>query len=340
MRARETPPSLSPLVLSVFYFPRFHFPSWGATRRSSRKGYLWLQDDSMFSYIVALVAALVFLANPISQILFPRDPNLHKSSPGRRVTPRPKLDESLLAVDAPNATVLDCPPDTYVARILNREPLVVYLEGFLSDDERRHLLEISEPLFEPSTVTHDAHTEARDTTVRDSSVALVPRTDAVRCIERRARAVQGWRRDTWVERLRTQRYHAPSGHYAHHFDWSGNVGGWGRVSSFMVWVDAEELEGGGTEFPLLEAKVGEEGRDWWCSVAECDDTVGGESEAQKEEDEDTAKGVTFKVKPGNAVYWENFALDGRGYQETWHAGLPVKKGTKVGLNIWNFGCIE
>lgn len=322
----------------------------------------------MLSYIVALVAAFIFLANPISQIFFPMDPSLQQrrsspsssfSSPGR-VSPQPRLNESMLAIDAANATVPDCPIDTYVARVLSREPLVVYLEGFLSEEERRHLLDVSGPLFEPSTVSHDARTPARDTTVRDSSVALVPRTDAVRCVERRARAVQGWRRDTWIERLRTQRYEAPSGHYAHHFDWSGNVGGWGRVSSFMFWVDdgvAGELEGGGTEFPLLEAKVGDEGRDWWCTVAKCDEETVAESEGEGDGEGDErkgkveraeeegdggggTKGTTFTVVPGNAVYWENFALNGREYQETWHAGLPVKNGTKVGLNIWSFGRIE
>ena len=47
----------------------------------------------------------------------------------------------------------------------------------------------------------------------------------------------------------------------------------------------------------------------------------------------------FKPRAGNAVYWENFRADGTGYDETWHAGLPVTKGVKVGLNIWSFGRI-
>lgn len=174
--------------------------------------------------------------------------------------------------------------------------------------------------------------------MRDSSVALLPRTDAVRCIEARALAFQGWRRDVWIERLRTQRY-VEGGYYRHHLDWSGNVGGWGRVSSFMAWVDASGgLEGGGTEFPLLEGGGGE-GR--WCELLECeeqkvrDEKAGGD----EEEGDGEGRGVTFRVVPGNAVYWENFAADGRGYEETWHAGLPVKKGVKVGLNIWSFGRI-
>lgn len=222
-------------------------------------------------------------------------------------------------------------------------------------------------------MTHDAGaTAARDPAVRDSEVALVPRTGAVRCVEARARALQGWRRRVWLERLRLQRYR-PGGHYAHHFDWSSGRGGWGRVSSFMVWVGAspgptgpadwerggdqaggeegnggkaeeEVLEGGGTEFPLLKAR--REGE--WCRFVECDDGDGGGDDDDGlngnsgEEKEEEKKGVVFLPRPGNAVYWENFRSDGtgRGYEETWHAGLPVKKGVKVGLNIWSWGWIE
>ncbi|PTB61642.1 hypothetical protein BBK36DRAFT_62570, partial [Trichoderma citrinoviride] len=219
----------------------------------------------MFTYIIGLVAALLLIIpNPLTQYLLPDHP---KTKSGKHLSPRPQLNESLLAIDAPNATLPDCPADAYGVRILRREPLVVYLAAWPLSPTQRHLLEISEPLFEPSTVTHDASSTHRDTTVRDSSVALLPRTDAVRCIEARALAFQGWRRDVWIERLRTQRY-VEGGYYKHHLDWSGNVGGWGRVSSFMAWVDASgDLEGGGTEFPLLmEEEVG--GR--WCDLVECE----------------------------------------------------------------------
>ena len=192
---------------------------------------------------------------------------------------------------------------------------------------------LSEPIFEPATITNDAHSSHRDATVRDSSVALIPRTDTVRCIEARALALQGRRRDVFLERLRTQRYGPPRGHYRHHYDWSANVAGWGRVSSFMAWVGASpDLRGGGTEFPLLERR-GE-----WCAFVECPPPRGeGEGEGGEEEEEVT---TVFTPKPGNAVFWENFAADGRGYEETWHAGLPVTQGVKVGLNIWSFGRIE
>lgn len=91
----------------------------------------------MFSYIIGLVAILVLVANPISQYFLPQNSRARNSS-----SPRPQLNESLLAIDGANATVPNCPADAYGARILSREPLVVYLEGFLSESERRHLLEI------------------------------------------------------------------------------------------------------------------------------------------------------------------------------------------------------
>lgn len=229
----------------------------------------------------------------------------------------------------------------------------------------------SEPIFEPSTVTHDGGASTQlDPSIRDSEVAVIPRTDAVRCIEARARALQGWRDEVWIERLRTQRYH-PGGHYSHHFDWSSSWGGWGRVSSFMVWVDGsadvEEggdgaLVGGGTEFPLL-GRLSLDKR--LCRFVECGDPGGEQrkgglsngdaggaqrataataaaaaSEGDQEHHENA--GTVFKPIAGNAVYWENFRPDGtgRGWQETWHAGLPVEKGTKVGLNIWSWGRID
>ncbi|KAI1393518.1 uncharacterized protein F4822DRAFT_15592 [Hypoxylon trugodes] len=273
----------------------------------------------MFSYIVAGIAIFLFAYNPIIEYLSPQPSRLPR-------TPRPRINESLLAIDTTNQTAPDCPQDSYSVHILSKAPIVIYIENFLSEEERSHLLEISEPLFEPSTVTHDGDATHRDTTIRDSEVALIPRTDTVRCIENRAKAIQGWRDDLWIERLRTQRYGIKQ-HYSHHFDWGSGARGWGRVSSFMVWVESRDVVGGGTEFPLLRREA--PGR-FWCRWVECGDQDG---------DGGGNTGVTFKPVAGNAVYWENFRPDGtgRGWDETWHAGLPVEKGTKVGLNIWSWG---
>jgi prolyl 4-hydroxylase len=84
--------------------------------------------------------------------------------------------------------------------------------------------------------------------------------------------------------------------------------------------------------------MGKKGDERWCRFVEClPSPLEGQGEGREE-----GKGAVFKVAPGNAVYWENFMADGtgRGYEETLHAGLPVRKGTKVGLNIWSWGRIE
>jgi prolyl 4-hydroxylase len=102
----------------------------------------------------------------------------------------------------------------------------------------------------------------------------------------------------------------------------------------MAWVAAEGgLEGGGTAFPELPT-MSDDRR--WCQFIECGEEGDG---GGKEEGE--TRGVIFKAVPGNAVFWENFMADGSGvgYGETVHAGLPVKKGVKVGLNIWSWGRI-
>ena len=107
-----------------------------------------------------------------------------------------------------------------------------------------------------------------------------------------------------------------SGHYAQHYDWSSASRDARRSSTFMVYV-SDACEGGGTEFPMLDLK--KDGR--WCEFVECNNG---------------REGVAFKPKKGAAVFWLNFDEDGRGLKETIHAGLPVTKGVKVGLNIWSW----
>lgn len=212
-------------------------------------------------------------------------------------------------------------------------------------------------------MTHDGGgTVQRNATVRDSEVAVVPRDNVVRCIEARARRLQGWRDDLWIERLRVQRYQAPSGHYSYHYDWSRSgaaTGGWGRVSSLMVFVDdgeldesaggrdARPLKGGGTAFPRLPRRSTD---NRWCKFIGCrqdgssseDDGADPEDTVYANASTDNSTGVVFQPVVGNAVFWENFRPDGTGraYEETWHAGLRVRQGVKVGLNIWSWGRVD
>lgn len=177
--------------------------------------------------------------------------------------------------------------------------------------------------------------ESTDESVRKSEKALIDRDETVQCIEQRALSIQGWPEDTFIERLWTQRYNV-SGHYSLHYDWATSTKQSRRVSTFMVYLDTE-CEGGGvstglnlisdwevkvltrsqTNFPKLQVPKDRK----WCEYVECDGNT---------------DGVTFRPKKGSAVFWHNFDSEGRGYKETIHAGMPVTKGTKVGLNIWSW----
>ncbi|KAJ4300992.1 hypothetical protein N0V90_003081 [Kalmusia sp. IMI 367209] len=284
---------------------------------------------SILQYVVLGLLGYVLAGAPLLSIILGGSGGEKKKS---RVgyTPPEIHPEKLSTLVIPEAN-LSCAVHTYKGvHVLSREPLVLYIEGFLEAEEVRHVVEISEPHFTPSTVWTSGQ-ERLDPHVRLSHKAPVPRSDTVRCIEDRARAFQGWRPYVFIEKLWAQRY-GPGGHYSYHYDWGNAVRGAGRISSFMVWL-GDECEGGGTRFPRLERPVGQ----LWCKFIECGEEkrVGGE-EGDDIDEEGESKGVTFKPIKGNAVYWENMKPDGTGYEESWHAGLPVVSGTKIGLNIWSW----
>ena len=81
--------------------------------------------------------------------------------------------------------------------------------------------------------------------------------------------------------------------------------------------------GRGTNFPFLSHPSYTR----WCDVIPCEEEGKGR---------DGYQGVILKPIVGSAVYWENFHPNGTGHKGVYHAGLPVKSGVKVGLNMWSW----
>ncbi|CAK4031643.1 related to oxidoreductase, 2OG-Fe(II) oxygenase family family [Lecanosticta acicola] len=210
---------------------------------------------------------------------------------------------------------LQCPRHDYAMHVFSADPLILYVDGFLSSDEAEHLIALSQDRWNVSTVFNGG-VESVDDGVRKSEKARVERDHVVQCIEQRALAFQGWPQETFIERLWTQRYNI-SGHYALHYDWAMATKHSRRVSTFMVYVK-DDCEGGGTNFPRLTKPK----NNAWCEFIEC-----GAGDAP---------GVTFKPRAGNAVFWMNFDAEGKGYRDTIHSGMPVLSGQKIGLNIWSW----
>jgi prolyl 4-hydroxylase len=164
-----------------------------------------------------------------------------------------------------------------------------------------------------------------------SSARLVDYDDdlVVSCIKQRAAAFQGYISSDNVEPLVAVRY-TNGNYYDYHNDWFPVPSKFGahyynRVTSFFVYL-GDECEGGSTHFPLFPAVGWEEGgsREAWCDFVDCDKSI---------------KGVAVKPIAGNAVFWVNLQTDTQGDDRSIHSGLPVKGGTKFGLNIFTLSLV-
>lgn len=189
---------------------------------------------------------------------------------------------------------------------LRPEPRMALVEGFLSEVECRHVIERARAWLHPSrVVNHAAQGEkAQVSAARSSSSCKVsPKDDVVI-----RRAVQ---RAAFLAGLSPQHseavqvvHYKPAQEYRPHFDWfSGDdarleerlaLRG-NRLLSFFVYLQLPEA-GGKTGFPTLRE--------------------------------------SFQPAAGGALVWYNLDRHGVPDEKTLHAGEPVERGEKWGMNIW------
>ena len=96
-----------------------------------------------------------------------------------------------------------------------------------------------------------------------------------------------------------------------------------RETTFFVYLKSEGVVGGETQFLNLKRDelLGGRDRENWCQFLDCEDGNGGEN-------------LKWLPKTGNALFWENLDEEGKARDSVVHAGLPVREGQKIGLNIW------
>ena len=87
----------------------------------------------MIGYILALIPLFIVLYVPLSNLLFGPSPLMAHTS-------FLSFNESFIAPD--DVDPLACPVQNFSTHILSREPLLLYLEGFLGRAERGELLDI------------------------------------------------------------------------------------------------------------------------------------------------------------------------------------------------------
>lgn len=94
-----------------------------------------LKLSSVVEYLLVSAALYIFVVSPLLRTYFPLFVLVDQESQYQSFE---KTDA--LVIPDPG---LQCEPHAYEVRILSLEPLVVYIEGFLSGEEAEHLVEVS-----------------------------------------------------------------------------------------------------------------------------------------------------------------------------------------------------
>ncbi|KAK4500960.1 hypothetical protein PRZ48_006766 [Zasmidium cellare] len=219
------------------------------------------------------------------------------------------------------------PEQSYRTSLLSRDPLVIYIEDFVSEAEMDYLLDLHDRFSEPAKVYPTNGEPYVDKDKRFSNLTFIDRADAVvQGIGARALEFQGSRPNVTLEDPYVQRY-GPGGHFMNHYDWIGDESaaarGSNRLSTFLIYLESDCTEGG-TRFPRIPPP----GLSWngkWCERIECEDdlSVGADR-----------GGTTIRPIRGNAVFWMNLDRDLKGDTGTLHRGMPVGTGAKTVMNLF------
>ena len=102
---------------------------------------------------------------------------------------------------------------------------------------------------------------------------------------------------------------------------------WNRIASFFVFIRAR-CEGGDTYFPLIN------GTGLLTPGLPTQSGTAGTQQVPEKIKRHKDGGLAFTPVEGSALFWVNLSPDGTGDRRVLHAGLPVEKGWKVGMNIW------
>ncbi|KAF1912666.1 hypothetical protein BDU57DRAFT_458518 [Ampelomyces quisqualis] len=215
-------------------------------------------------------------------------------------------------------------------KILSFDPFIAHISNFVSEAERKHLLELgSVRPFVPYTSTSKTNpcisplltsstVAGAPSTLRTSSTAFLPPSDpVVAALALRAAAFQGFLDPLDIDVQITS--YNPGQEYKHHYDWypSATPAGKNRLSTFFA-ILKSSCRDCGTEFPFFNATLHSQYTSAWCDVLDC-----------------TKELLTSLNVEGSALFWINLNPDGSGRRDMYHAGLPAAGGEKVGLNIWS-----
>lgn len=178
------------------------------------------------------------------------------------ITSLPVKAQTYFGFPPPAVEVADlpyaCAAQNYTTQIISLDPVVIYIQSFLSDADIAELLAAGEPYFKPSQITK-AGKSLRDPQ-RTSNTAFLPRNNtAVSCVLERARQFAGALLDgkEGIEEMGTPQLvrYTEGQKFNPHYDWyrvpqelkdtknPDKVKKWNRAASFFAILEDECEEG-------------------------------------------------------------------------------------------------
>lgn len=116
-----------------------------------------------------------------------------------------------------------CPDHQFRTSIFSSDPLIMYIENYLSPQEIEYLLEVATPQYQKSPVSQGTKLKTYNEEIRSSMSAVLGTTDpVVRCVEQRSVDYQGFLPLRHLEDLQVVKY-GISDHFRPHYDVSRSV---------------------------------------------------------------------------------------------------------------------
>ncbi|KAE9567957.1 hypothetical protein CGMCC3_g15921 [Colletotrichum fructicola] len=223
-------------------------------------------------------------------------------------------------------TPIDC-SHNYSIEILSLDPVVLYINNFLKDQEINHLVHEYSKDLEHSLVYDDNLSPTIDRSYRTSDSARIPHADPVAsCLTTRMHSFLGNIQHIDIEPLQLVRYDV-SERFKLHYDWFYKLAEqthlehtpnrpYNRFGTIFAYL-GDNCTGGEAYFPDIKG-------------------VASDADGEKFSRTDTGMGLLVKPKKGNAIFWNNMHMNGSGDYRVVHAGLPVHSGQKIGLNMFSY----
>ncbi|KAH8585778.1 2OG-Fe(II) oxygenase family oxidoreductase [Bisporella sp. PMI_857] len=235
------------------------------------------------------------------------------------------LWDSTVLKNVPGNVPFQCQLQPYTIEILSIDAFIVYINNFLSDAEIDYLLEWSGNRFNTALTLNEDGKLVPDPNTATLAVTLL-RSDVVsECLTKRMKSFLGNVQHIDTEPIRIVKYKGGD-KIPLHTDWVPQTRNktWNpamphrpnnRLGSIFAYLE-DDCDGGETYFPNVQG-------------------VSEDADGEKFSTTESGFGLLVKPRRGNAVFWNNLHSNGSGDSRTAHAGMPVRRGTKIGINIWS-----